>query len=147
LGAAEVHGSGRISFGRNLYLYRDLYFETAGDGQIEIGDVVVMSRGVHVVAYGKITIGSGTMVGEYSSIRDANHHFGDDLQIRHSGHQAEPIAIGRNVWIGRGVAILPGACIGDGAVVGANAVVTKNVPPGAVVAGVPARPLAQRLAV
>ena len=146
LGAAEVHGTGRISFGRNLYLYRELYFETSGAGEIEIGDDVVMSRGVHVVAFGRISIGSGTMIGEYSSIRDANHHFGGDVAIRHSGHAADPIEIGRNVWIGRGVAILPGTRIGDGAVVGANAVVTKDVPAGAVVAGVPARALAERVA-
>lgn len=145
LGPAEVQGTGRISFGRNLYLYRDLYFETSGAGEIEIGDNVVVSRGVHIVAYGKITIGSGSMIGEYSSIRDANHHFGSDVAIRVSGHIADPIEIGRNVWIGRGVAILPGTSIGDGAVVGANAVVTNDVPRGAVVAGVPARALVERL--
>jgi len=43
------------------------------------------------------------------------------------------------VWFGANVTVLPGVSIGDGAVVGAGAVVTKDVPPHAVVVGVPAR--------
>ncbi len=141
LGVPEVHGTGRVRFGRNLYLYRELYFETKEEGRITIGDDVVISRGAHLVAFAGIEIGAGSMIGEYSSIRDANHQFGGDQAIRYSGHSAKPIAVGRNVWIGRGVTVLGGVTIGDGAVIGANAVVTRDVAAGAVVAGVPARPL------
>ena len=141
LGVPELHGTRRIRTGRNLYLYRDLYLETRQNGEIELGNDVVLSRGVHIVAYAGVHIGDGTMIGEYSSLRDANHRFGPGMEIRGSGYNAAPIVIGRNVWIGRGVTILPGVSIGDNAVVGANAVVTHNVPAGAVVAGIPARAL------
>lgn len=47
--------------------------------------------------------------------------------------------IGNDVWIGHGVVIQQGVSVGDGAVIGSNAVVTKNVPPYAVVGGVPAK--------
>ena len=47
--------------------------------------------------------------------------------------------IGNDVWIGAGVIVRKGVNIGDGAVVAANAVVSKDVPPFAIVGGVPAK--------
>lgn len=47
--------------------------------------------------------------------------------------------IGNDVWIGLNAVVLQGVNVGDGAVVGTNAVVTKDVPPYAVVGGVPAK--------
>ena len=140
-GRVEVHGSGNLEFGKGLFLYPGLYLETHAEGHIQIGDDVVISRGVHIVSYHEITIGSGTGIGEYTSLRDANHNRGDGGSVRDSGHQGAPIHIGRNAWIGRGVTILAGISVGDDAVVGANAVVTRDVAAGSVVAGIPARPL------
>lgn len=50
-----------------------------------------------------------------------------------------PIIVGDNVFIGINVSILPGVTIGDNSVIGMGAMVTKDVPPGSVVAGTPAR--------
>lgn len=50
-----------------------------------------------------------------------------------------PIIVGDDVWIGDSALILSGVKIGQGAVVAARAVVTKDVPPYAIVGGIPAK--------
>ncbi len=49
-----------------------------------------------------------------------------------------------DVWIGANASILPGVRVGSGSVVGAGAVVTRDIPPGKVVVGVPARVIHDR---
>lgn len=51
----------------------------------------------------------------------------------------KPIQIGHDVWIGTRAIILDGVSVGHGAVIAANSVVTKDVPPYAIVGGVPAK--------
>lgn len=54
-------------------------------------------------------------------------------------HEFLPVVIGADVWIGARVTVLDGIEVGHGAIIAAGAVVTKNVPPYAVVGGVPAK--------
>ena len=141
LGRVHVYGSSAILFGEDVLLYPDIHLETQGEATITIGDGVVISRGVHIVAMTSITIGPGTMIGEYTSIRDANHQRVDKVLIRDAGHQGAAITLGREVWVGRGCAILAGVDVGDYATIGAGAVVTRDVPNNETVGGVPARSL------
>lgn len=53
--------------------------------------------------------------------------------------EVERPVIGNDVWVGAHAVILKGVHIGDGAIVAAGAVVTKDVPPFAIVGGVPAK--------
>jgi hypothetical protein len=87
--------------------------------------------------------------GNHPLDRPALHHFtyrsrayqlaADDDDNFFEWRRAHKVSIGHDVWIGHGAVILPGVTIGTGAAVGAGAVVSKDVPPFAIVAGVPAR--------
>lgn len=56
----------------------------------------------------------------------------------------EKVIVGNDVWIGERAMIMGGKTVGDGAVIGAGAVVTKDVPPYAIVGGVPAKVIRYR---
>ena len=52
-----------------------------------------------------------------------------------------PVKIGANCWFGVNCVVTSGVTIGDRCVIGSNSVVTKDLPPGVIAAGAPARVL------
>ena len=102
---------------------------------IHIGKNVFINSGCHFQDQGGIYIGNHALIGHNVVLATIDH---DLNPFDRSNHYA-PIRIGDRVWIGSGAVITKGVTIGEGAVVAAGAVVTKDVPPYAVVGGVPAR--------
>jgi len=119
-------------------LGRDVFFDTNG-GSISLGQHVRINSGCVLVSYSAIRIGNDCLIGEYVSIRDANHGTDRGRPMRLQDHTSAPIVIGNNVWIGRGSVVLKGVTVGDGAIVAANSVLTHDVAPNTVVGGVPAK--------
>lgn len=103
---------------------------------ITFGKHVFLNAGCRFQDQGGITIGDGCLIGHGAMLATLNHD--RDPEKRADLHPA-PIRIGRNVWLGANVTVLPGVTIGDGAIVAAGAVVTKDVEPGDIVGGVPAK--------
>ncbi len=143
-GRVYVLGTRNVRMGLRCRIGRDTEFETAETGNIRLGDDVRINRGCTLVSYAGITIGEYAIVGEYVSIRDANHGMSPDEPMRCQKHASSPICIGRDVWIGRGSCILPGVTIGEGSVVGANSVVNADIPPYSIAAGIPAKIVKKR---
>jgi len=143
-GRLHVSGTANIKLGKRCRLGMDVELRTVGAGRIQIGEDTRLNRGCTVTSYDQISIGDFTIIGEFVSIRDANHGLERGEPMRYQPHTFEEIQIGRDVWVGRGSCILPGVTIGEGAVIGANSVVTRDVPDFGIAAGVPARVIKMR---
>jgi len=143
-GRAHVSGTANIKLGKRCRLGMDVELRTVEAGHIQIGEDTRLNRGCTLTSYARISIGDFTIIGEFVSIRDANHGLKRGEPMRYQPHTCEPILIGRDVWIGRGSCILPGVTIGEGAVIGANSVVTRDVPDFAIAGGVPAKVIKMR---
>lgn len=88
----------------------------------------------------KVVLEEGCVVSQGAHLCSASHDFRDpDFPL-----VTAPIVIGRGAWVAAEAFIGPGVHIGPKAVVGARAVVVKNVQPGDVVGGNPARIIAKR---
>ena len=111
-------------------------------GDVTIGDY---SRvGIHCTLIGPVCIGSHVHLAQGITVTALNHNFEDTTRrIDQQGVSTKPVVIGDDVWIGANAVILPGVTIGPHSVVAAGAVVTRDVPPGCVVGGVPAKVIRQ----
>jgi acetyltransferase-like isoleucine patch superfamily enzyme len=143
-GALRINGTGDLQIGEYCRLELSTYFETSGAGRITLGRRVRVNTGTHLVSHAELTIGDDVLIGEYVSIRDADHGTAPDQAMNQQAHRCAAIKIGNNVWIGRGACILKGVSICDGAIIAANSVVTRDVGELEIHASIPARLLRKR---
>mgnify|MGYP001613288221 FL=1 len=107
---------------------------------ISVGEDTIIGDHAFIDGRAKVSIGSHTDIASQLMIYNSEHDLSDP------GFRAteEPVTIGDYCFIGPRVIIMPGVHIGDGAVIAGGAVVTKDVAPGTIVGGVPAKLIGER---
>jgi maltose O-acetyltransferase len=103
-----------------------------------IGARTFVNFGLVALDVAPIKIGDDVQVGPYVQLLTPTHPLEPEPR-RAKWEAAEPIAISENVWLGGGVIVCPGVTIGADTVVAAGAVVTRDLPPGVLAVGAPAR--------
>jgi len=162
---AEVDVQGQLRLGRQWKGGAPLYpghFVVRDGARLQIGERVRIVTGLRVgvaegaeliwgrggansdlrlSCYESIRIGNDVIMGDRVTLRDSDNH-----DIGSGRPMGAPIVIEDNVWIGLESTILKGVTIGTGAMVAAGSLVTKDVPPGTLVAGRPAKVIRQDIA-
>jgi maltose O-acetyltransferase len=108
--------------------------------QVRIGAGSFVNFGLVALDVAPITIGVDVQLGPNVQLLTPTHPL-DPQRRRAKWEAAEPITIDDNAWLGGGVIVLPGVTIGADTVVGAGSVVTRDLPPGVLAVGNPARVL------
>jgi acetyltransferase-like isoleucine patch superfamily enzyme len=115
------------------------------EGEVSIGAKTVMGQECTISAYQRVTIGRECILADRVMLIDFDHGVVEvERPIRLQGIYKRDVRVGHNVWIGYGACVLRGTTVGDNSVIGTSAVVTKDVPPNAVVGGIPARVIRMR---
>jgi UDP-2-acetamido-3-amino-2,3-dideoxy-glucuronate N-acetyltransferase len=146
----------KLGQGVRIFAFVNLYGCEIGD-ETKVGTFVEIQRGAKIGRRCKIS--SHTFICEGVTIEDEvfiGHGvmFTNDLRPRATNPDGSlqtaadwtclKTLVRRGVAIGSGATLLCGITIGEGAIIGAGSVVTKDVPPGATVAGNPARVLSRK---
>ena len=126
----QLQGNATILTGCSINIQAHATLTLGRGGYINVG--------ARIDCWKSISIGDGTVIGPDVVIYDNDCHCMGSADF---GGQA--ITIGNHVWIGTRVVILKGVTIGDSAVIAAGSVVVKDIPPGCLAAGVPAKVIRQ----
>jgi acetyltransferase-like isoleucine patch superfamily enzyme len=161
LGPDTYHGIIRLNPGARIIQSR-LLGPVYLNRHSQIGPEAVVGKYFGMNEHGfvaRATVGSFCAFGARAAINPFNHpiewlstnefqyhprsfdwvpEYVDFKRLERTPDMFQHVTIGSDVWTGHNVNIMPGVNVGDGAIIGAGSVVTKDVPPFAIVAGVPA---------
>ena len=119
-------------------------------GAVSLGDRCSIQSGSILVGYGEgehpagpVLIGNDVRIAPLVQMIAGNHDISDP-EAPIGQVLGDPIRIGDRVWVGGRAIVTAGVCVGHNAIIAAGAVVTKDVPPYAIVAGIPAKVIRMR---
>ena len=138
----------RIVMGAQCNVEHNVYFKVAGGYSekisIRIGTGSFIGSGCEFNALSSVVIGRSCLIASGCRFIDHDHGTERGSPMKDQVEQSADIMLGDDVWLGVNCVVLKGVSIGTGAIIAAGAVVTRDVPPFAVAAGVPARVLRLR---
>lgn len=140
-----------FSYKKSEYLFwrSKKYITSWGEGTYGIVSIICFDQ------VSRISVGSYcSIASDVTFLIGANHRKGlvttfpmdriDNSKTTKDSNERGDITIGNDVWIGYGATIIGEVKVGDGAIIGARSLVVDDVPPYAVVGGVPARVIKYR---
>jgi maltose O-acetyltransferase len=130
LGGIKIGKGSTIHMGARFY----------GPKNISIGEDSIIGENIILDGRDKLMIGSHVDIASEVMIYNSEHDVNDESFIAKN----YPVKIEDYVFIGPRAIILAGVTVGRGAIIGAGAVVTKDVPPYAIVGGIPAKIIGER---
>lgn len=131
-----------VSFGERVYVGHDTILKGHPHGRLTIGSGTWIGQQCFIHSAGGVTIGQGVGIGPGVRILSSSHTaIPADHPVLLTPIEFGQVVIEDGVDLGAGSIVLPGTTIGAYAVVGAGAVVTKDLPPRCIAAGAPARVL------
>jgi len=150
----DVGNAGAVFLDRRVWISKDVEIETTT--KVNIGEGTTIQR--RCTINGTTRLGANCILAPNVFVSSGTHpfrfipHLSIREQERKIVHSASdfanldrPVWIQDDCWLGANVVVCPGVTIGKGSVIGANSVVTRDVTPYTVVAGVPAKPVGQRM--
>jgi acetyltransferase-like isoleucine patch superfamily enzyme len=163
-----VDKQAKVVIGDNVEFRRNVELRAHGQASIHIGSKCRIDRGVRILASNaarvhlsdgvriglysvlnggdSITVGKKSLISGFVFLQTSMHGFSArEKSIQDQGFEHAPVVLKEDCWLGAHVVVMPGVTIQQGGVVGSNAVVNKNVEAYQVVAGVPARPIKERV--
>lgn len=130
----NIFRGARLDVSEDFSFYTGFSLYINPGAHLELGSGYA-NNGLNLSCFERVSIGREVAIAEHVTIRDSDDH----VLSGASRPTTAPVTIGNHVWIGMNAIILKGVTIGDGAVIAAGGVVTRDIPPAALAAGVPAR--------
>lgn len=143
----DYHITSDVTFGAGCRLGGPAYLTAANIGSYTYIEVGCRISHAEVGRFCSIAPYASIGLAEHPTDRVSTHPIfyraipalGYDFVDTDGFSEMSRVSLGHDVWVGAGAVIRGGVSVGDGAIIGAGAVVTRDVPPYAIYAGVPAR--------